>query len=409
LKLIEQAIFSCIGFLLAALLAVAAAPGITRRARRLAEARARLLAPLTEVQAIAERDALRAQHAVDHLRLEQRLSEVENLAARRQIEIGRQSSRIVALEDLSAARAAEIGALREEFGALEREARDLRGQLGAAQLALRDLMFEIDSSAPTPATSQARRLDPETFADQNRMKIAVLETRALGLEVRLADSERAAAAAARAGGAERARLAAELNERTAEAKRLGEELDAATTEGAKLAADLATTRARLGEAEALLSRSEAAREEALIENARQFARIAERDAALREAGAAKRDLADRLSALAAAHAIAEGALLAERAKHAERRREVDPAPARVDEASPSGRVLSDQALRKAIARLGREMTRLNGRPHPAAEEPSNLVSFDRREAHAHPAGSSEPLHSASAGAIRQGPRMAPER
>jgi hypothetical protein len=95
--LIEQAIFSCIGFLLAALLAVAAAPGITRRARRLAEARARLLAPLTEAQAIAERDALRAQHAVDQLRLEQRLSEVEDLAARRQIEIGRQSSRIVGL------------------------------------------------------------------------------------------------------------------------------------------------------------------------------------------------------------------------------------------------------------------------------------------------------------------------
>ena len=407
--MIEQAIFSCIGFLLAALLAVAAAPGITRRARRLAEARARLLAPLTEAQAIAERDALRAQHAVDQLRLEQRLSEVEDLAARRQIEIGRQSSRIVGLEDLSAARAAEIGALRDEFGALEREARDLRGQLGAAQLALRDLTFEFDSSAPTPAASQAPRLDPEAFTDQNRMKVAVLETRALGLEVRLADSERAAAAAASAGGAERARLAAALSERAAEAKRLGEELDAATAQSAKLAADLAATRARLGEAETLLSRSEEAREEALIENARQFARIAERDAALREAGAAKRDLADRLSALAAAHAIAEGALLAERAKRAEWRREVDPPSTRAADASPRTRELSDQTLRKAIARLGREMTRLNGKPHGAAEEPSNLVSYDRREAHAHPAGSGEPMHSASAGAIRQGQPMAPER
>ncbi|MFZ1964497.1 MAG: hypothetical protein WAU78_13720 [Roseiarcus sp.] len=55
------------------------------------------------------------------------------------------------------------------------------------------------------------------------------------------------------------------------------------------------------------------------------------------------------------------------------------------------------------------MTRLNGKPREAAEEPSNLVSFERREAHAHPAGSSEPLHSASAGAIRQGQPMAPER
>jgi chromosome segregation ATPase len=407
--LIEQAIFGCIGFLLAALLAVAAVPGITRRARRLAEARGRLLTPLTEAQAIAERDALRAQHAVDRLGMEQRLSEVEDLAARRQIEIGRQSSRIVALEEISAARAAEIGALREEFGALERDAHELRGQLGAARVALRDLTFEIESSAPTPAASQARRLDPETFTDQNRMKIAILETRALGLEVRLADSERAAAAAAKAGGAKRARLAAALSERTAEAKRLGAELDAATTQGAELAADLAATRARLGEAEALLARSEAAREEALIENARQFARIAERDAALREAGAAKRDLAERLSVLAAAHAVAEGTLLAERAKRAEWRRDVEPAPARVAETAPRRRELSEQTLRKAIARLGREVTRLNDKPRGAAEEPSNLVSFERREAHAHPAGSSEPLHSASAGAIRQGQPMAPER
>jgi chromosome segregation ATPase len=405
--LIEQAIFGCIGFLLAALLAVAAVPGITRRARRLAEARGRLLTPLTEAQAIAERDALRAQHAVDRLGMEQRLSEVEDLAARRQIEIGRQSSRIVALEEISAARAAEIGALREEFGALERDAHELRGQLGAARVALRDLTFEIESSAPTPAASQARRLDPETFTDQNRMKIAILETRALGLEVRLADSERAAAAAAKAGGAKRARLAAALSERTAEAKRLGAELDAATTQGAELAADLAATRARLGEAEALLARSEAAREEALIENARQFARIAERDAALREAGAAKRDLAERLSVLAAAHAVAEGTLLAERAKRAEWRRDVE--PARVAETAPRRRELSEQTLRKAIARLGREVTRLNGKPRGAAEEPSNLVSFERREAHAHPAGSSEPLHSASAGAIRQGQPMGPER
>ena len=407
--MIEQAIFGCIGFLLAALLAVAAAPGITRRARRLAEARARLLAPLTEAQAIAERDALRAQHAVDRLGMEQRLSEVEDLAARRQIEIGRQSSRIVALEEISAARAAEIGALREEFGALERDAHELRGQLAAARVALRDLTFEIGSSAPTPAASQARRLDPETFTDQNRMRIAVLETRALGLEVRLADSERAAAAAAKAGGAERARLAVALSERTAEATRLGAELDAAMKQGATLIADLVATRARLGETEALLARSEAAREDALIENARQFARIAERDAALREVGAAKRDLAERLSALAAEHAVAEGNLLAERAKRAEWRRDVDPAPARAAETAPRRRELSDQTLRKAIARLGREVTRLNDKSREAAEEPSNLVSFERREAHAHPAGASEPLHSASAGAIRQGQPMAPER
>ena len=228
-------------------------------------------APLTEAQAIAERDALRAQHAVDQVRLEQRLSAVEEIAARRQIELGRQASRMVGLEEDA-----------HELPALEREAQELRGQLGAIQLALRDLTFQRNSSDAAFAAAEARRLDLQTLADQNRTTIATLETRASAHELRLADSQRAAAAAANAAEAERARLSDALGERTQLASRLEADLEATTTQGAKLAADLAAARARLGEAETLLSRSEAAREEALLENGRQLSRIAERDAALRD-------------------------------------------------------------------------------------------------------------------------------
>ncbi|MGO9768446.1 MAG: hypothetical protein ACLPSW_02615 [Roseiarcus sp.] len=400
--MIEQAIFSCIGFLVAALLALAAAPAITRRARRLAEARARLQAPLTEAQAIAERDALRAQHAVDELRLEQRLRAVEEVAARRWIEIGRQASRLAALEEV----AAEIAAQREEIGALEREGRELRGQLGAIQFALRDVTFQRDSSDAAFAAAEARRLDLETQADRNRVTIATLQTRVSTLEVRLADGERAAASAATSGETERARLAAALADRAGVADRLGADLDAAMAQGARLAADLAATRERLGEAEAALSRSETAREEALLESGRQFARIAERDAALREVDAARCDFADQLSRVAAAHAITEGALRAERT---ELQREVDAMRAGPAEASPGGGAAGDQALRDAIARLGRDVARLKGKRGAAAAEPSNLVSFDRREAQPHPVGASEASHPAPAGKVLQGQPMAPER
>src|SRR5208282_733141 len=224
-----------------------------------------------------------------------------------------------------------------------------------------------------------------------------------------ADGERAAAAAAKASEAERERLAAALQERSDAADRLGAEIDAATAKGARLAADLDAARARLAEAEALLSRSEAAREEALLENGRQFARIAERDAALREAAAAKRDLADRLSALATEHAVAQGTLLAQRAERVDWRREVGPSPALHTDASLVAGSPSDQALRRAISSIGRKMARLNDKAPMAEAEPSNLVSFDRLEAHAHPAGSSETMHSAPAGKVRQGQPMAPER
>ncbi len=80
--------------------------------------------------------------------------------------------------------------------------------------------------------------------------------------------------------------------------------------------------------------------------------------ALREVDAARRDFADQLSRLAAAHAITEGALRAERT---ELQREVDAMRAGPAEASPGGGAAGDQALRDAIARLGRDMARLNGK------------------------------------------------
>jgi chromosome segregation ATPase len=277
------------------------------------------------------------------------------------------------LAEVSAERAVEIGARSDEFDALERELSELRGELGAAQIELRDLTFQRDGSDAAVVAAQARHRELKNLVDQNRTAIATLQTYVSGLEMRLAESGRTAEAGAKAAEAERARLAAAL-----------------------------------GEAETRLARSEAAREEAVLENGRQLARLAERDAALRAVEAAKRDLADQLSLLAAAREIAEGALRAERAGRTEAQRQVDPLRARRVEAPSSRRAAGDQALRKAIARLARDMARLNGKAGGVEKEPSNLVNFDRRDAHA-PSPSSEAMHSAPAGKIRQGQPMAPER
>lgn len=404
--MIEQAIFTCIGFLLAALMALAAAPAVTRRARRLAEARARLQAPLTEAQAVAERDALRAQHAVEQVRLEQRLAAVEETAARRQIDLGRQASRIVVLEDLSAERAAEIAAQRDELAALGAEARDLRAQLGAAQFGLHDLTLQRDSARDAFASSETHRLELASLVDESRAIIATLKTRADALEMRLADSERAAAAAAKSAAGEQARLSAALAERKQMASRLEADLETATTQGARLTADLAAARARLGEAEALLARSEAAREEALLENGRQFARIAERDAALRALGREKQVAPGRPSEPAREVEKAKSAEL--EAQLADAQREIEHLRARLA-SPPTGSRSGDQALRNAIARLGRDVVRLNGKTRVAKGESANLVGFERRESAAHPAPGVEPPHPAPAGKILQGQPMAPER
>ena len=393
--MIEQAIFTCIGFLVAALLALAATPAVTRRARRLAEARARLQAPLTEAQAIAERDALRAQHAVDQFRLEQRLAAVEERSARRLIENGRQASRLAVFEEGSAQQLADVAAL----GA---EVRDLRAQLGAAQLALNDLTVRRDSANAALAASETKRLELTTLADEQRARIATLETRAAAFEVQSFASGRAAAAAANTSGAEIARLSAALGERKQMASRLESDLENVTRQSAKVSADLAAARGRLAAAEALLARSEAAREEAVLENGRQFARIAERDAALRALGAEKRALAEQVGAGGARTEEDRAGLEAELAAQ---RREIDRLRARIAAQRAGGKSASDQALRNAIARLGRDVIRLSGKTGPARVEAPSLVEFDLAET---PAGS-EAMHPAPAGKILQGQPMAPER
>ncbi|HEY1941140.1 MAG TPA: hypothetical protein VGH40_03365 [Roseiarcus sp.] len=387
--MIEQAIFTCIGFLVAALLALAATPAVARRARRLAEARARLQAPLTEAQAIAERDALRAQHAVEQFRLEQRLAAVEEASARRLIEIGRQASRLVAFEEGSAQQLAEAVAL----GA---EVRDLRAQLGAAQLALNDLTVRRDLANAALAASETKRLELTMLADEQRARIATLETRGTALEVQSSAAGRAAAAAANTSGAEIGRLSAALGERKQMASRLESDLENVTRQNAKVTADLAAARARLAEAEGLLARSEAAREEAVLENGRQFARIAERDAALRALGAEKRALTEQLSAAGVPGLEAE---------LAEQRREIGRLRARVAAQRAGGKTADDQALRNAIARLGRDVVRLSGKTGPARIEAPSLAEFELPETSA----GSEAMHPAPAGKILQGQPMAPER
>jgi chromosome segregation ATPase len=293
--LIEQAIFAAVGFLIATLLALAAAPAVARRARRLAEARARLLAPLSEAQAIADRDALRAQHAIEIVRLERRLRAAEEAVAARKVEVGRQLARIVALEEATTVGVGDLEAARWE-------ANELRGELGAIQSALADVDVQHDRL-------ESRLEDSETLAEERRGEIAALETRLAALEVRLADAESAAAAAAARAAAEQDRL-----------------------------------RAALADAESRLARSEAAREEAVLENRRQLERNAARGGAAANAEATER--ADR-----------------------------------------------DKALRAAIARIGRDVARLEGRRRVGEAEPINLAA---------------PLHPAPVGKIRQGEPAARE-
>jgi chromosome segregation ATPase len=301
--LIEQAIFAAVGFLAATLLALATAPAVTSRARRLASARARLIAPLSEAQAVADRDALRALHALDIHRLERRLAAAEEDVATRRAELGRQITRNVMLEESTVHHG-------EELAAALRESEELVAALGATQLALFDLAAQRERANVARGEAEAYSAEIEMLFQERRAEIATLETRIVALEERATDAERAAATAASRAAFERESLAAALSE-----------------------------------AETRLAHAEAAREEAVLENRRQLARLADRDDAL-------------VGGASTAVPRAEG----------------------------------DKALRAAIARLGRDIARLEGRRRIVEPEPISLPS----------------IHPAPAGKIRQGEPAARE-
>jgi chromosome segregation ATPase len=397
--LVESAIFFLLGFLTAAFLALLAAPAVSRRARRLAVARARLQSPLSETQARAERDALRASHAVDLVRLETRLNSAENDRAIQGAQLGRQASRILSLRDLSTERAAEIARQREELIALKRDTRDLKVQLGTQEIALRDLTFQRDEADRGFALARSRISELELLVDENRAIIASLEAHAISLHVEISDLRRAADAAE----TDRVRLSAALSERMGAANRLRGELETAAALSVRLllefdarVAEAARLRARMEEIEPRFHRSESAREEIVLENSRQLPHLTERDAALNWAQAAHHDLVAALTetvitkqgasamqnqALGTSQETVDGALRAARFDRADLQKEIEYLRARLSESALTAQMVSqgDEALRQSIARLGREIARSHEAPDENEPLASQVVNFAHRE------------------------------
>ena len=94
--MIEQAMLFSLGFLLAALLALAIAPAFWHRAIRLATRRLEMQLPLSAREVLAGRDLLRAEFAVEHRRLEQKIGMLSELHARDMAELGHRAHELAA-------------------------------------------------------------------------------------------------------------------------------------------------------------------------------------------------------------------------------------------------------------------------------------------------------------------------
>ena len=345
--MIEQALYFAIGFLVAALAAVVAVSFVSRRAMRLADARARLRAPSAEQEAIANRDALRARHAVDAVRLERRASRAEQAAIELRATVGEKSVKILSLEEELADRGRVSAEQGEEIHRLSAECRDLAGELGAARIALNDAFAQRDKAADAEATALARQSELEAEANRDRARIAILAARAESLETLREEMARSTKAAAEAEGGLTQALGAE-SARAGEFEKRVRASESLLEARAKVEVAQEKNGARIADLEARLAASERAREETLLENGRQLAAIADREAELSKARAEAAALRARLAALPAETAAAVETL----------QRENEALRGKVSELSAAaGAPADDASLRDAIERLGREVGR----------------------------------------------------
>ena len=375
--MIESLIFLALGVLLAVLAGLLALPAITQRAWRLSEARARLNAPLTRSEAIAERDQLRAQHAVELHRLELRMVKFEDATAELRAKMGRQTTKIFALEEQQKSNMAMIATQDDRIATLRQREGGLEAEISAHQLLEVSMRDDIARASAAQEKLQERFDSLETLSDQRRVEVATLQTTASGFGMTIDSLE-----------VDRARLTRSLSEKTVEAVNLAQALASASRKIDNHSADmiqnqneLVTTRRRVGELESKFSSSEGARESLLREVARLIELLGERDDAIGQAqktsqvlraqleatvasGKAREDSAELQAQIMTTNlAKLEGALNVARSDRASLQHELEQLKSANFVADDSAlkqlrKSDGDRALRKAIAKLGAEVLSL---------------------------------------------------
>ena len=181
--MIEQGIYFALGCIVTALGAMMFAPIFWRRALRLTRQRLQLQIPLSMQEIFAERDQLRAEFAVERLRVEQELDRVQAGKARDMAELGRRSMEVTRLtERLSASRAAEqareteVDRLSRELAERDSLITSLQAEaLAAAETASR-LRRDSSVSAREAADSRARSVELQASQAKITAEVGGLRT-----------------------------------------------------------------------------------------------------------------------------------------------------------------------------------------------------------------------------------------
>jgi hypothetical protein len=167
---IHAAMLVILGFLLAALLVLALIGPYRRRIRRFAMEQVKRTLPLTESEIRADKDAIRAEFAINVHKLEMKLEEAELAAARQLIEINRRDAKIVDLEQAIESQKLSFEEHQNARRVLEQAIIDrlpkVESRLNEARklLAERDKEITLLSDTPTSKPKRSTKRRKSTFS-----------------------------------------------------------------------------------------------------------------------------------------------------------------------------------------------------------------------------------------------------
>lgn len=155
--MIEQGIYFALGCVVTALCALGFLPILWNRALRLTRRRLQLQVPVSMQEILAERDQLRAQFAVERLRIEQEMDRVEATKGADMVEIGRRSVQVQKLSDRVEVLARIEQAQAREIALLSRENAEAGAEAGALRTAIDDAYALVERKAKEISALMAER------------------------------------------------------------------------------------------------------------------------------------------------------------------------------------------------------------------------------------------------------------
>ncbi|WP_131114594.1 hypothetical protein [Lichenihabitans psoromatis] len=183
--MIEQAMIFALGFLIASLLSLLMLPIVSRRAVRLATRRLQMLVPLSMDEIAANRDQIRAAHAVTARRLEQRIERLVGDKAKAMSEAGRFSVQLKTLNEEHARVLARAEVLQRNLEMTTLDAHEARATLGLEMQMLHDALGVGERRLAILRGIEARLAAAEALIDQQSGIIEGLEMRGTGHDLRM--------------------------------------------------------------------------------------------------------------------------------------------------------------------------------------------------------------------------------